>query len=115
STLLRALAGLVPHFHGGRFTGRVEVGGLDTRRHGPRELAGQVATLFQEPDDQVVFARVLNEVAFGLENIGVAPAQIESRALGALASVGAEHLADRRIAELSGGEVQRVCLAATLA
>jgi energy-coupling factor transport system ATP-binding protein len=115
STLLRALAGLVPHFHGGSFSGVVEVGGLDTRRHGPAELSGTVATLFQDPEDQVVFTRVLNEVAFGLENLGVPPAQIERRALAALASVGVEHLADRPVTELSGGELQRVCLAATLA
>ena len=115
STFLRALAGLVPHFHGGRFAGRVEVGGLDTRRHGPAELAGTVATLFQDPEDQVVFTRVLNEVAFGLENRGTPPGEIEARALASLAAVGAEHLAGRLVAELSGGELQRVCLAATLA
>jgi energy-coupling factor transport system ATP-binding protein len=115
STLLRALAGLVPHFHGGRFAGRVEVAGLDTRRHGPAELAGTVATLFQDPEDQVVFTRVLNEVAFGLENVGSPAGEIEARAFDALASVGAEHLAGRLVTELSGGELQRVCLAATLA
>ena len=115
STLLRALAGLVPHFHGGRFSGRVEVGDLDTRRHNPAAVAGTVATLFQDPEDQVVFTRVLNEVAFGLENLGTPPGEIESRARDALASVGAEHLEGRLVAELSGGELQRVCLAATLA
>jgi energy-coupling factor transporter ATP-binding protein EcfA2 len=115
STLLRAFAGLVPHFHGGGFSGRVEVAGLDTRRHGPARLAGIVATLFQDPEDQVVFTRVLNEVAFGLENVGTPAQKIESRALDALASVGAEHLAERLVTELSGGELQRVCLAATLA
>ena len=115
STLLRAFAGLVPHFHGGRFSGRVEVAGLDTRRHHPARLAGTVATLFQDPEDQVVFTRVLNEVAFGLENVGTPPRQIEGRALEALRSVGAEHLAGRLVTELSGGELQRACLAATLA
>ena len=108
STLLRAFAGLVPHFHGGRFSGRVEVAGLDTRKHGPARLAGTVATLFQDPEDQVVFTRVLNEVAFGLENVGTPPGEIETRALEALASVGAEHLAGRLVTELSGGELQRV-------
>ena len=114
STLLRAFAALIPHFHGGRFSGRVEVAGLDTRRHGPAALAGTVATLFQDPEDQVVFTRVLNEVAFGLENVGTPPSEIEARATSALAAVGAEHLADRLVTELSGGELQRVCLAATL-
>src|SRR5262249_10644360 len=115
STLLRAFAGLIPHFHGGRFSGRVEVAGVDTRGHGPAGLAGTVATLFQDPEDQVVFTRVLNEVAFGLENVGTPPREIEARATSALAAVGAEHLADRLVTELSGGELQRVCLAATLA
>src|SRR5438552_16457001 len=115
STLLRAFAGLVPHFHGGRFSGRVEVAGLDTRRHGPARLAGTVATLFQDPEEQVVFTRVLNEVAFGLEHVGTPAQEIEARALEALESVGAEHLSGRLVTELSGGELQRVCLAATLA
>jgi energy-coupling factor transport system ATP-binding protein len=115
STLLRAFAGLIPHFHGGRFSGRVEIAGLDTRRHGPAQLAGTVATLFQDPEDQVVFTRVLSEVAFGLENVGTPASEIEARALDALASVGVEHLAGRLVTELSGGELQRVCLAATLA
>ena len=115
STLLRALAGLVPHFHGGRFSGSVEVAGLDTRRVHPAELAGTVATLFQDPEDQVVFTRVSNEVAFGLENLGTPPPEILPRAARALAAVGAAHLAERPVAELSGGELQRVCLASVLA
>lgn len=115
STLLRALAGLVPHFHGGRFAGRVQVGGLDTRTHGPAELAGTVASVFQDPEDQVVMTRVENEVAFGLENLGVAPEAIWGRVHGALAEVGAAHLAPRRTMELSGGELQRICLASALA
>ena len=115
STLLRALAALVPHFHGGRLEGRVEVAGLDTRRARPAELAGTVATVFQDPEDQVVMARVANEVAFGLENLGVAPAAMPARIAAALGAVGAGHLVDRPTAELSAGELQRVCLAAALA
>jgi energy-coupling factor transport system ATP-binding protein len=115
TTLIRALAGLVPHFHGGRFTGRVSVGGEDTRRARPAELAGTVATLFQDPEDQIVFGRVLAEVSFGIENSGAPASQIESLARAALDDVGAAHLAERKAAELSGGELQRVCLASTLA
>ena len=115
STLLRALSGLVPHFHGGRFAGRVTVDGRDTRVARPAELAGTVATLFQDPEDQVVLTRVAAEVSFGLENLGVPPADIQPRALAALAAVGAEHLAERAVTELSGGELQRVCLASALA
>jgi energy-coupling factor transport system ATP-binding protein len=115
STLLRALAGLVPHFHGGRFAGRVEVAGLDTRRTRPAELAGAVASVFQDSEDQVVMAIVQNEVAFGLENTGIAPTEIDPRIADALEQVGISHLAERRTVELSGGELQRVCLASALA
>ena len=95
STLLRALAGLVPHFHGGRFAGRVEVGGLDTRSHGPAQLAGIVSTVFQDPENQVVMTRVDNEIAFGLENMAVAPHQIWPQVAVALREVGASHLSSR--------------------
>jgi len=115
STLVRALAGLVPWFHGGRFSGRVEVAGRDTRRSRPAELAGVVATVFQDPEDQIVLAQVEAEVAFGLENVGTPPAAILPRVGRALDAVGAAHLAGRRVVELSGGELQRVCLASALA
>jgi energy-coupling factor transport system ATP-binding protein len=113
--VIRALAGLVPHFHGGRFGGTVEVGGLDTRHTRPAALAGTVATLFQDPEDQIVFGGVMAEVSFGIENAGAPPSEIEPRARAALEAVGAGHLADRTVSELSGGELQRVCLASTLA
>jgi len=115
STLLRAFAGLVPHFHGGRFAGRVQVAGRDTRSVRPAELAGTVATVFQDPEQQVVLTQVAREVAFGLENLGTPPDQILPRVYEALASVGAEPLAARPVTELSGGELQRVCLASALA
>ena len=115
STLLRALAGLVPHFHGGTFAGSVVVAGRDTRETRPSALAGDVATVFQDPEDQIVMARVANEVSFGLENLGSEPGEIWPRVDEALALVGAAHLAERATAELSGGELQRVALASALA
>jgi len=115
STLLRALAALVPHFHGGTFAGTVVVGGIDTRTRRPSELAGVVASVFQDPEDQVVMSTVANEVVFGLENTGVEPSEIWPRVEEALALVGAEHLSDRRTGELSGGELQRIALASALA
>jgi energy-coupling factor transport system ATP-binding protein len=115
STLLRALAALVPHFHGGRFEGRVVVGGIDTREARPAELAGTVASVFQDPEDQIVMSKVANETAFGLENLGVDPKEIWPRVEEALALVGAEHLVERATGELSGGELQRVSLASALA
>jgi energy-coupling factor transport system ATP-binding protein len=115
STLLRALAGLVPHFHGGRFSGRVEVAGRDTRTTRPSDLAGTVASVFQDPEDQVVMTGVEHELQFGLENLGVPPLEIPVRVLEALRSTGAEHLAARKTHELSAGELQRVCVASSLA
>ncbi len=115
STLLRAFAGLVPWFHGGRFEGRVDVAGRDTRRTRPAELAGTVATVFQDPEDQIVLGGVEAEVAFGLENVGTAPAAIAAGVRASLATVGIEELLNRRVTELSGGELQRVCLASALA
>ena len=84
-------------------------------RGDPAQLAGHVASVFQEPEDQVVMMRVANEVAFGLENTAVAPSEIWPRVEEALALVGVEHLAERPTTELSGGELQRVCLASALA
>ncbi|MFL5927946.1 MAG: ABC transporter ATP-binding protein [Gaiellaceae bacterium] len=115
STLLRALAGLVPHFHGGTMRGSVVVGGIDTRTARPAQLAGTVASVFQDPEDQVVMSKVANEVAFGLENTGAASTEIWPRVEEALELVGAEHLVERLTGELSGGELQRVALAAALA
>jgi energy-coupling factor transport system ATP-binding protein len=115
STLLRALAGLVPHFHGGRFSGRVEVAGFDTRRHRPADLAGTVASVFQDPEEQVVLTGVEAEVSFGLENLGTPPREIAARTRDALEAVGAAHLLGRSTSTLSGGELQRVCLASALA
>jgi energy-coupling factor transport system ATP-binding protein len=115
TTLLRSLAGLVPHFHGGRFSGRVEVAGHDTRAHRPAALAGAVATLFQDPEEQVVMTSVLNEVAFGLENVGFPAGEIRERARSALRAARITHLASRRTDRLSAGELQRVCLASALA
>ena len=115
STLVRALAGLVPWFHGGRFEGRVEVSGRDTRSTRPTDLAGIVATVFQDPEDQVILGRVAAEVAFALENVGTPPAAILPRVHAALAAVGIAEFGARSVTEISGGELQRVCLASALA
>jgi len=115
STLLGAISGLVPHFHGGTFAGHVEVAGRDTRDHGPGELAGDVGTLFQDPETQVVMGTVRAELAFPLENRGE-PASAIARAVEEVAlALAIDALLDRSTAELSGGELQRVALGATLA
>ena len=65
STLVRAACGLVPHFHGGEIAGSVLVGGLDTREHGPGDLAVVSGTLLQDPETQIVMGTVRAELAFG--------------------------------------------------
>lgn len=115
TTLLRALSGLIPHFHGGQMAGRVTIGGRDTRRSRPEVLGRHAGILFQEPERQAVHRSVLRDVAFGPGNVGVAPTRLRSRVEEALADVGAGHLIDRRLDELSGGERQRVALAGVIA
>ncbi len=114
STLLRVASGLVPHFHGGAFAGRAVVAGMDTREHGPGELAGAVGTLFQDPETQVVMGTPRAELAFGLENRGESSAAAARGVEEAALALGIAHLLDRSTSELSGGELQRVALGAAL-
>ncbi len=115
STLLRCLNGLVPHFYGGRFAGHVRVAGLDTRTHEPRDLAALVGFVFQDPESQFVTGRVADEIAFGLENFNVPPATLRLRVEEVLDQLGIAALRDRPLHTLSGGEKQRVAIAAALA
>ena len=114
STLLRAFSGLVPHFHGGQATGELSVGGLDVRDHGPGELAGVCGTVFQDPETQVVMGGVRAELELPLEHRGE-PAGSVARAVEETAlALGVAHLLDRRTDTLSGGELQRVAIAAAM-
>jgi energy-coupling factor transport system ATP-binding protein len=114
STLLRAFSGLVPHFHGGEATGELSVGGLDVREHGPGELAAVCGTVFQEPETQVVMGGVRAELELPLEHRGE-PAGAVARAVEETAlALGVAHLLDRRADTLSGGELQRVAIAAAM-
>jgi energy-coupling factor transport system ATP-binding protein len=114
STLLRAAAGLVPHFHGGEFSGRLESGGLDTRSHEPAAIAAVAGTLFQDPETQVVMGTVRAELAFPLENRGLGAAAVARGVEEAALALGIAPLLDRSTHELSGGELQRVALGAAL-
>src|SRR3954454_19711752 len=115
STMLRAAAGLVPHFHGGTFSGTVRVGGLDTREHGPAEVARVAGSLFQDPETQVVLGTVRAELAFPLENHGWPPGAVARGAGEAAPALGMQGPPGRPTTELSGGELQRVALGAALA
>jgi len=116
STLLRLLIGVVPHLTPGDLVGEAEVLGLDVRTTPPHALAARgVALVAQDPAETFVAERVGAEVAFGPEGLALPPAEIDARAGEALAAVGLGGFERRRVRELSGGEQQRVALAAALA
>jgi energy-coupling factor transport system ATP-binding protein len=114
STLLRAASGLVPHFHGGEIDGRIEVAGIDAIAHGPGELAAAVGYVAQDPETQVVSTTVAAEIELPLEMRGDEPSS-RARAVEEVAlALAIPHLLDRAVDTLSGGELQRVALAAAL-
>ncbi|HEX3242735.1 MAG TPA: ATP-binding cassette domain-containing protein [Solirubrobacterales bacterium] len=114
TTLLRAACGLVPHFHGGEISGRIEVGGLDAIAAGPGELAAAVGYVAQDPETQVVSTTVASEIGLSLELRGEAPAA-RARAVEEVAlALAIPELLRRTVDTLSGGELQRVALAAAL-
>jgi energy-coupling factor transport system ATP-binding protein len=115
STLLRAACGLVPHFHGGEAQGELRVAGMSVRDHGPSELAAVCGTVFQDPETQVVMSGVRAEIALPLEHRGESPAAVARGVEEAALALGIGHLLERRADTLSGGELQRVALAAALA
>jgi energy-coupling factor transport system ATP-binding protein len=115
STLIRAACGLVPHFHGGTAAGTVRVGPLDTREHGPGDLSEYCGTLLQDPETQVVMNAVRSEIALPLEHQGLGPSAVARGVEEAALALGVAHLLDRPTHELSGGELQRVALAAAIA
>ncbi|MEV6673614.1 ATP-binding cassette domain-containing protein [Streptomyces sp. NPDC051162] len=114
STLLGTVSGLVPHFTGGTLHGRVTVAGRDTRMHKPRELADVVGTVGQDPLAHFVTDTVEDELAYGMESLGVAPAVMRRRVEETLDLLGLATLRDRPIATLSGGQQQRVAIGSVL-
>ncbi len=114
STVLRAAAGLVPHFHGGSFAGTVTVGELDTREHSAAAIGAVAGTVLQDPETQVVMTTVRAELALALENRGYSDAAVARGVEETSLALGIAHLLNRSTGELSGGELQRVALAAAL-
>jgi energy-coupling factor transport system ATP-binding protein len=114
STLLRTLNGLVPHFYGGSWHGRVRIDGRDTRTHEPRALSDLVGFVFQDPEAQMVVEIVEDELVFGMENLGLDPRIMRRRVEEVLDLLEIAPLRRRRLTTLSGGERQRVAIAAVL-
>ncbi|MDR3083740.1 MAG: ATP-binding cassette domain-containing protein [Streptomyces sp.] len=114
STVLGAVSGLVPHFTGGTLHGRVTVAGRDTRTHKPRELADVVGTVGQDPLSHFVTDTVEDELAYGMESLGLAADVMRRRVEETLDLLGLNELRDRPIATLSGGQQQRVAIGSVL-
>ncbi|WAX80330.1 ABC transporter ATP-binding protein [Streptomyces sp. KMM 9044] len=114
STVLGAVSGLVPHFTGGTLRGRVTVAGRDTRTHKPRELADVVGTVGQDPLSHFVTDLVEDELAYGMESLGLPPDVMRRRVEETLDLLGLAGLRDRPISTLSGGQQQRVAIGSVL-
>jgi energy-coupling factor transporter ATP-binding protein EcfA2 len=115
STFLRSLNGLVPHFYGGAWTGRVAVFGREPLAEAPRGMADLVGFVFQDPEAQFVVDTVEDELVFAMENFALPEATMRKRVEEVLDQMALAHLRRRRISTLSGGERQRVAIAAVLA
>ncbi|MCQ2601078.1 MAG: energy-coupling factor ABC transporter ATP-binding protein [Treponema sp.] len=115
TTLCSCINGLIPHHYKGDFYGSVKIEGEDTFDVKPGNLALKVGSVFQDIESQLVSYFVEDEILFGLENFGVPADQIESRLAGALEALEISELRHREVSSLSGGQKQKVVIAAILA
>lgn len=115
STLASCLNGIIPHFQGGKAQGRINLQGASIFTRSTAQISRLVGSVFQDPEAQIISTEVEQELAFGLENLGFPPGEIERRITIALDMVGITELRYRPTAALSGGQKQRVAIAAALA
>lgn len=117
STLCYALRGFIPHFYKGILTGTIRINGRDTRDCSIAELSNTVGIVIQNPFNQIsgIAETVFEEIAFGLENLGVPPKEIIGRVENILCLTKLDKLRNKNPYELSGGQQQRVALASILA
>ncbi|WP_251551001.1 energy-coupling factor ABC transporter ATP-binding protein [Neobacillus muris] len=117
STLCQALVGLVPHFYKGAYGGKVLVDGLEVKTHSIADIALKVGMVFQNPFTQVTGSKmsVYEEIAFGLENIGVPRSEMVQRIDEVLKMFKIEHVKDHNPFDLSGGQMQRMAIASIIA
>lgn len=115
STLASVLSGAIPHHFGGAFYGAAHVAGKDTCTVTLTDVSRLVGSVLQDIDAQMVASNVEDELLFGLENFGVPHSEIPTRIERTLELVGIANLRDREIATLSGGQKQKVAIAAILA
>ena len=115
TTLIRCINGLIPRSYKGELTGRILVMGEEVKTSPLARISQKIGTVLQDPERQILGTRVLNEVAFGLENLGLPREEIYERAREALDFLKISHLGERETFSLSGGEKQKVALAGILA
>ncbi|MBI3158297.1 MAG: ABC transporter ATP-binding protein [Chloroflexi bacterium] len=114
TTLARCINGLIPRSYKGEISGTVRLYGEEVRDIHPSRIAQSVGTLLQDPEKQILGAYVSNEVAFGLENLGIPRPEMIDRVRAALERLNIGHLYERETFSLSGGEKQKVALAGAL-
>jgi energy-coupling factor transport system ATP-binding protein len=116
STLAYAITGYIPHFYQGRLQGAISTAGLDTRATPLNELVLKTGLIFQNPFNQISGTKftVREEIAFGLENLGISRPEMQSRVEETMDRMGIAHLAERSPLALSGGQMQRVAIASVL-
>ena len=115
TTLVRCLNGLIPHsYRGGQRSGDIRIFGEEPAALSLAEISGMVGSVLQDPEKQIVASYVANEIAFGLENLGVERAEMRRRIRLVLDRLGIVHLHDRETFRLSHGEKQKLVLGSTL-
>ncbi len=115
STLALALTGLIPHHIYAHISGTISIAELNPAESEPAHIAARAGILFQDPEAAFATLTVEDELAFGLENLAVPRENMPARIRAALETVGMEDFLHRRLETLSGGEAQRIALAALLA
>ncbi len=115
TTLIRCINGLTPRSYKGELEGEIELLGQPTRGMPLARISQMVGTVLQDPERQILGSKVLNEVAFGMENLGLSRTEVRQRAMQALQELNIMHLKDRQTFSLSGGEKQKLALAGVLA
>jgi energy-coupling factor transport system ATP-binding protein len=115
TTLIRCINGLIPRSYKGEISGRILLSGEDPAGWKLSQISQKIGTVLQDPERQILGIKVVNEVAFGLENLGLPRAEIIERVDSALEQLHITHLKARETFLLSGGEKQKVALAGVLA
>jgi energy-coupling factor transport system ATP-binding protein len=115
TTLACCLNGIIPHFHGGKLQGQIRIQGESIFNRSVAQISRLVGSVFQDPEAQIISTDVEQELAFGPENLGFPPQEIERRISEAMNLAGITELRHRPTINLSGGEKQRVAIAAALA